>query len=566
MTLLKRYLKPQVFKMALAMTIKFFGSLMDLWIPWLLSFILDSVIPKKSTKLILFYGSFMIVASLLSMVTNILANRLAARVSRDTTEKIRHDLFAKVSTLATSQFDQYGVASLVSRLTTDTYNIHQTIGMSQRIGIRAPILLLGGLGITFSLDPVLSGVLFLTLPFISGTAFFISKKGIPLFFTMQKNIEDLIRVVRENIKGAKVIKALSKIGYEEERFEKVNEATVKAETKASKTMVLSPTFMSLFLNIGLTMVILVSAFRVNNGQTTPGVIVAFLTYFTIILNAMMGITRIFMAFSRGLASANRIEEILCLPNLLTTDEKASETTNHYLAFQDVTFTYPDGTKGVENLSFTLEKGQTLGIIGETGSGKSTLTKLLLRFYDPQQGEIFVKGRNIRQFEKAAFYDLFGVALQKDVLFAESIEENIQMSRHFSKEEVKESLKKAQAASFVESLPEKEETVLNINGSNLSGGQRQRLLISRALLGNPEILILDDASSALDYQTDARLRQELKTLPQTTKIIIAQRISSIAQADKIIVMHLGKIVGIGSHEELLKNNETYREIYQFQGGV
>ncbi|WP_235836364.1 ABC transporter ATP-binding protein [Enterococcus timonensis] len=546
MKLFLKYLKPLVGRITLGMSFKFVGSIMDLLLPWILAYIIDSVIPQKRITPIIWWGVVMVICSILAMLTNIIANRMASRVARDTTGRVRHDLFEKIGSLSTAQFDRFGVSSLVSRLTTDTYNIHQTIGMSQRIGIRAPILLIGGIIITATLDPVLTLVLVAVLPFTLITIYIVSKKGIPKFAQLQKQIDALVTVVRENVTGARVIKALSKTPYEVNRFKGVNQDLVAAETSANQTMAITPAFMNFFLNGGLTLVILVAAFRVNSNLTQPGVIVAFLTYFTIILNAMMSITRIFVAFSRGLASANRIEAVLVMPADLKTQSALpilnEEPQSPLISFQQVNFHYPDGASVLEDISLAIPAGSTIGIIGGTGSGKTTLMKLLLRLYDPDSGEIYFKDRPLVTVLKEELYDAFGVVLQKDILFADTIEENIRLGRNLSDSQVEKAIDQAQAREFIEKLPEKRQFQLEAKGSNLSGGQKQRVLLARALAGPPEILVLDDSSSALDYKTDAQLRKNLKQLTQTTKILIAQRISSIAFADQIIVLDHGKIVG------------------------
>lgn len=568
MKLFIEYLRPNFRRMGLGMFIKFIGAIMDLLLPWILAYIIDSVIPTKKIPLVIWWGVAMLACSVVAIVTNVVANRMAARVARDTTEKVRHDLFAKVSLLSTTQFEEVGLPSLVSRLTTDTYNIHQSIGMSQRIGIRAPILLLGGIFITFTLDPILTWVLIGVLPFTVATVYFVSKKGIPLFTKLQVQIDKLVRTVRENITGARVIKALSKTPYEIGRFTQVNDELVAAETKANQVMALTSPFMNFFLNGGLTLVILVAAYRVNDGLTQPGVIVAFLTYFTIILNAMLSITRIFVSFSRGLASADRIQGVLRLKlDLKVVPEgTVAKASVPQVVFKNVSFNYPNGGKVVTDLNFAVPKGSTLGIIGGTGTGKTTIIKLLLRLYDATKGEIQIAGRDIKSIPEKELHQMFGVAMQKDKIFADSILNNIVFGRKITPEQVQEALVAAQAQEFVEKLPEGLDYQLKSNGSNLSGGQRQRVLLARALAGPPEILILDDSSSALDYKTDAQLRKALRQLQDTTKILIAQRISSIQHADQIIVLVKGQIAGLGTHENLLQTCPEYQAIYLSQGGA
>lgn len=566
MKLLKKYLRPYIGRMSLGISIKFFGSLMDLLLPWILAYIIDTIIPTKNVSAIFLWGGVMLLCSVIAVVTNILANRMASSVARDATGSIRHDLFAKVAYLSIPQIEQVGIPSLVLRLTTDTYNIHQTVGMIQRLGIRAPILLLGGVLITATLDPVLTVVLVGVLPFTLVAAVIISKRGIPLFAQLQKRVDTLVRTVRENVTGARVIKALSKAEYEKQRFQRVNQSVVAAETKANRTMAATPPLMDFFLNAGLTLVILVSAYRVNAGLTQPGVIIAFLTYFTIILNAMLSITRIFVIVSKGLASADRIQAVLRLPEDMKVVPLLAREDEAHIVFDHVSFTYPDGTTVLKEIDFSLDKGQTLGIIGATGSGKSTIVRLLLRLYDPTNGQIRINGRDIRSLDPAELHQYFGIVLQKDVLFADTIEKNIDFGRRFSKEQIEEAAARAQAKEFIQQLPQQLAYELHARGSNLSGGQKQRVLLSRALAGEPQILVLDDSASALDYQTDAKLRQVLKQqFADTTTILIAQRIGSIQHADKILVLENGRMSGFGDHATLLATNTVYQEIYHGQTG-
>lgn len=566
MKLMINYLKPYSGRMSLGLLIKFSGTIMDLLLPWILAYIIDEVIPLENISRVIQWGVIMVICSIVALITNIIANRMASRVARDGTKQIRHDLFEKISYLSANQIDEYGIPSLISRLTSDTYNVHHTIGMMQRIGVRAPILLLGGILVTLTLDPVLTLVLLAVMPFIALTVYVISKKGIPLFTQLQQEVDQLVRTVRENITGARVIKALSKMDYEKKRFENVNETVVAAETKANVTMAATPPLMNLFLNIGLTLVILVSAFRVNEGLTQPGTVIAFLTYFTIILNAMLSITRIFVIISRGVASADRIRLVLNMkPDLVIQPQDYLPTDDH-VAFDHVSFSYHRGRDTLQDIHFSLKKGETLGIIGATGSGKTTIIKLLLRLYDVDKGTIRINGMNIKSIPFEKLHTTFGIVFQKDILFAETIAENIDFGRGLPADEISRSSSFAQADEFIDSLAKGYDYQLNAKGTNLSGGQKQRVLVSRALAGDPEILILDDSSSALDYKTDALLRKAMrKHFKKTTTIIIAQRISSIRHADHILVLDHGRMLGYGTHEELLENCESYLEINESQMG-
>lgn len=567
MKLIIHYLKPYRSRVSIGVLIKFLGTMMELVLPWTLAFILDHVIPEKDPHKILLWGGVMLAASAFALWANVIANRMVSRIAKDTTKNIRDDLFHKISYLDTTQIEEVSVSSLVSRVTTDSYNIHLTLGVMMRMGIRAPILLVGGILITTTLDPILTLVLVAVMPIIFVMVTHISKKGVPLFGKLQKQVDQLVLTVRENVTGARVIKALSKESFERKRFETVNQSLVNAETTANVTLAASPALLDLFLNLGLTLVILVSAYRVNAGLTQPGVIVAFLTYFTIILNAMLSITRIFVLYSRGIASANRIDEVLrkkpaVVPGTLT--QRTNNATK--LVFEDVTFAYPDGGPAIENISFSIASGETLGIMGATGSGKTTIASLILRLYDRSSGQILFDGQEIKHYTLDALHQNIGAVLQKDVLFADTIRENILFGRSFSEEQLQQAIDNAQAREFIDKLPDGLDHHLEAKGQNLGGGQKQRVLLARALIGQPDVLILDDSSSALDYHTDANLRKALRThFTSTTKILIAQRISSIQHADKILLLEKGKMIGYGTHEELLATNTTYQEIYQGQTG-
>ncbi len=560
------YLRPYALGMALGLTIKFIATIMDLFLPWILSYMIDYVVPLENTSKIMLWGGIMILCSALGLGGNILANRMAAKVTRDTMRKIRHDLFAKITTLSSGQIDEVTIPSLVSRLTSDTYNLHQLIGMMQRIGIRAPILLLGGIIITLTLDPVLTLVLLCIIPFITFAVYLISKRGIPLFNKLQQTVESLVRIVRENISGIRVIKALSKTDYEKGRFEKVNEAVVASEKKASINMASSSPLMNLFLNLGLVLVIIVGAFRVNTGLSSPGKIIAFLSYFTIILNAMLTITRIFVIFSKGVASGNRISEIMDMEEDLKLQSIPAKEEDYHIVFDNVSFSYNKNEDNLTNINFKLKRGETLGIIGPTGSGKTTIIQLLMRFYDVDKGSIRIDGRDIRSIPQEILHTLFGVTLQNDTIFRDTLGSNVAFGRDLSQEELNKGLENALAAEFVSSFNEGVDYPIDSRGANLSGGQKQRLLIARALSKNPEILILDDSSSALDYRTDAALRRNLRENYQnTTSIIIAQRVSSIMHAEQIMVLEEGKLLALGTHQELLDSCEVYRDISRTQMG-
>lgn len=550
---------------------------MDLFIPWILAYVIDSVIPVGSLRLIFVWGGVMLVCSILAVSFNIIANRMASRVASDATQIIRHDLFAKTMYLSARQTDAFTKPSLISRLTTDTYNVNQMIGRVQRLGVRAPILLVGGVLFTMSLDPVLSSVLLLVMPVLAVVMVVVSRKGMPLYRKLQSSVDSFVCLVREDIAGIRVIKALSKMDYEKEKFDRINKMVVTCERNAEKTMAVLNPSMNMLLNLGLVGVIIVGAFRVNAGTSEVGKILAFMTYFTIILNAMMSISRMFVIINKAVASAARIDQVLsCEDDLALLGDKTEPEAEKAdtveadaekeIVFDHVSFSYNKKEPNLKDISFTVRKGEMLGIIGSTGSGKTTLASLLMRLMDVDEGRVLIGGRDVRSFEKEELRSRFGVVFQNDTIFEDTIYENVRMGRQLGREEIVQALSYAQAEEFTQEKERSEGGMLDIRGANLSGGQKQRVLIARALAARPEILILDDSSSALDYRTDAMLRRQLKeNFSGTTTILIAQRISSVMHADHILVLEDGEMIGYGTHEELLMGCAVYREISRSQTG-
>ena len=561
------YLKPYVPRMSVGVLTKFLGTVVELLIPWMLSYILDNIVPLKDTKRVLIWGLYMTICAVLALLMNIYANRVAASVARDTTRAVRHDLFKKISYLSCRQIDEFSIPSLESRLTTDTYNVNQVIGMMQRMGIRAPILLIGGICITMTMEPVLTLVMISVLPFITLVVWLVSRKGIPMYGYLQKGIDMMVRTVRESIAGIRVIKALSKVEQEKEHFAQVNAEVVRRESRAAIRMGITNPMMNLLLNIGLTLVILVGAYRVNEGSTQPGVIIAFLSYFTIILNAMLTVTRMFVMYSRASASAGRIQEVLETPEDMELTDEPKKNEEEHIVFENVSFSYKNkSVKNIDNISFKLKKGETLGIIGATGSGKTTTINLLMRLYEKDAGSIRINGQEVSSIPPHELHTKFGVVFQNDVLFADTVRENIDFGRNLPQQRIEQAAVSAQAMEFIDTLPERFEHMVTARGTNLSGGQKQRVLLSRALAGNSEILILDDSSSALDYKTDSQLRSALREqYDGITTIVIAQRVSSILHADHILVLDEGKEIGYGTHEQLMASCAVYREISESQMG-
>ena len=582
MKLILRYIRPYRWFILAVMLIKLIGTGTDLLMPYVLEHLLDHVIPAAENAWpVIAWGCVMLLLTLITRILNVCANRMSVRVARNSTFAVRRDLFHTALNLSGSQMDTVGLPSLISRMTSDTYNVQSFVRMIQTMGIRAPIMLIGGTIITLTMDTGLAAILCVMAPIMIVLVCFVSWKGIPLYNEVQRRMDVLVRRMRESITGIRVVKALGKEPYEQERYGEANSRMMKQEVKASVIMSLPGPIVTLFLNVGLTLVVLVGARRVNDGHTAPGVILAFLTYFNMILMGVMGLNRIFMMMSKANASANRIKEVIDLPEDLTPvpeAQLAKAPGDEYIIFDHVSFNYDADDPGeqhgqflgeqrqqcLKDISFRIRKGGSLGIIGATGSGKTTVVNLLMRFYDPQEGHVFVDGKDVRGYEKDELHRKFGVVFQNDVIFADTIEENISFGRETDREKLARAAEDAMARQFIEAYEDGYGHRAAIRGANFSGGQKQRLLIARALAADPEILVLDDASSALDYRTDAELRKALRAHHAgATTVVIAQRVSSLMSLDEIIVLHEGEMIGKGSHEELLASCPEYREICKVQ---
>ncbi len=584
------YLKKYRGMIAAAMTIKSIAALGELMLPYVLEHMVDDVVPRQSRALIFGWGAVMIALAVFVRQTNVKANRMSTKVAKESIYEIRRDLFWKSLGLSGNQVDEFGLPSLNSRMTSDSYNVQNFIRSFQAMGVRAPILLIGGIAITLTMDVGLASVLCILAPIMIGLVVFVSWKGIPLYEKEQESVDDIVRIMRENITGIRVVKALSKEDYEMRRFGEANEQMAGKDIRAGIVMALPGPLMTFVLNVGLTIVVVVGAVRVDGGLTRPGVILAFLTYFNMISMGVMGLNRVFMMMSKANASAARIAAVVHAEDELTPlpeAEAAVTEREDYIVFDHVGFHYGRDSAGAEHfpgqavgrfdgqgrqkslddIDFSMKKGGTLGIIGATGCGKTTIINLLMRFYDADEGAVFIDGKDVRTYDKDALHRMFGVVFQNDVIFADSLKENIAFGRDVSPEQMDAAAADARARDFIREYEDTYEHRAVVRGANLSGGQRQRVLIARALAAAPDILILDDSSSALDYKTDAALRKAIREHhADTTTIIVAQRISSIMSLDDIIVLEEGKIIGHGTHDQLLEGCPMYQEIYRVQMGA
>lgn len=561
------FLKPLRSRIAVGIIIKIIGTVAELIIPFLLSYILENVIETGKINSIIFFGVLMAICAVIASLGNIIANRMAAKTTMIFSTRMRKELFFKTLHLSARSIDNFTVPSLEARITSDTYNVQNFIGMMQRMGIRAPILLLGGSVITLLMDKKLALVMIATLPLIFIVVYSISKKGVPLYSTVQQSVDGMVRVVREDAQGIRVIKALSKVDYENARYDKANMILRKNEAKAGIIMGTVNPIMTLLMNVGIVAVVAFSAYFVANNTSSATTVIAFMQYFTLISMAMMSLSRMFVMYTKCAASAKRISSVMIKENELTVIEDDGKGDKAYhISFENVSFSYLGKKDNIKNISFALKRGESLGIIGATGSGKSTILRLLMRFYDVHKGVIRINGKDIRSYSRDELTAMFGVVFQNDFVYADTIEENIRFGRDITNEDIVKAAKIAQAHEYISSFSDGYSHNVTTGGTNLSGGQRQRLLISRAIAGHPDILILDDSSSALDYKTDATLRKALSSdIPNSTVITVAQRVSSVKNCNLILVIENGEVIGYGKHDELIKNCAEYKEISDSQMG-
>ena len=573
MKLIFRYMKTFASAIILSMFLKLLATFFELVLPYILEHMIDDVVPSGNMNSVIFWGIAMIFTAVFCWLFNIFANHTAVRNAHLISYRVRKDLFDKTINLSGSQFDAFGLPSLTSRMTSDSYNVQSFAQSFQTLCVRAPIMLVGGIIVTMTIDPVLSMILCIMVPILLTVVFYVSRHGIPLYNKVQTRLDDVTRVLRENITGIRVIKALSKTEYETERFHDINQKMTDQDMSANTFMAIPGPSMQLSLNIGLSLVVLIGAYRVNAGVMKPGVILAFLTYFNLIMMSVMALNRIFMMTSKASASADRIALVLAAKDepVIHTDTQP-DPSDAYIHFDHVSFSYRRQQSNTEmenclsDIDFTMPKGGTLGIIGPTGCGKTTIINLLMRFYDVSEGAVYINGRDVRSYAKDELHSMFGTVFQNDIVFNDTLRQNILFGRNLSDEQLNNAIEDAQAKEYVSQLKEGLDYKADIKGANLSGGQKQRLLISRALAGNPDILILDDSSSALDYKTDSLLRKAISEHHRdSTLIMVAQRVSSIQNADQILVLEDGRCIGKGTHQQLLESCEYYRSIYESQMG-
>lgn len=539
--------------------------LIELGLPTLLARIIDNGILKNDADYVKQMGLTMLVIVLIGIIMNISLGYVTARITTNIVESIRNDLFEKIQSYSHSEYEEIGVSSLITRVTNDAYQIMLFMQNILRMGFTTPLMFIVSLYMVVRTSPSLGWYVLGALPLLLIGVLIIARKSEPISRGQQTNLDRINGILRENLSGLRVVRAFVNEKFEEKRFEKVNEAYTESSKKLFRLMsVAQPAFFFLF-NIVMMLIIWSGSIQIDSGNLLLGDLIAFIEYIFHALFSFMLFATVFMMYPRAAVSANRIEEAFAADPLIKEKEDGVTTTETkgYLEFKNVTFAYPGPSENpvIRNISFTASPGETVAFIGSTGSGKSTLIQLIPRFYDVSQGQILIDGVDVRDYQLAALRKKIGYIPQKALLFTGTIAENLLYGKEDATlEEMERALEIAQASDFISQLSDGVNTQVSEGGANFSGGQKQRLAIARAIIRQPEIFIFDDSFSALDYATDARLRERLsKETTESTTLIVAQRVGTIMDADKIIVLNEGNVVGIGKHKELLANCSIYYDI-------
>ena len=560
---LLKYLKgPAIFYAILAPILMLLEVAMDLTLPTMLSNIVDIGIANSDINYVLTAGAKMILFAFLGLIGGVGCSFFSTIAAVNLGQNLRDGLFAKIQSLSFLELDHFKTSSLITRLTNDITQVQTMVMMGLRILVRAPLLCIGGLWMAYRLSQSLSIVFVITIQIFLIFVAIVMSKSFPLFKTMQEKIDKVNNVMRENLLGVRVIKAFTMEHKQRDRFNEANDDLMSQSIRAQKIMIILNPVVMLLVNFSVIGVLWYGGYLVRDGLLETGKIMAFINYLTQIMMSMMMVIMISMNFSRAKASADRINEVFATNSSIQENEKTAELTNYDIEFKNVSFKYHEHSEEVlKDISFKIKHGNQVGIIGGTGSGKSSLVNLIPRLYDVSEGEVLIGGQNVKTLSLSELRDKIGVVLQESILFSGTIASNFKFGYHeATQDELDDAAKDAQAMEFIQAKEDGYETVVEQRGKNLSGGQKQRVSIARTLIRDPKILILDDSSSALDMATESKLQRAIKErMKESTVIMIAQRISAVMDADQIIVLDQGEISGIGTHEELLKTNEIYRSI-------
>ena len=560
---LARYLKYYKLQVTIGPVFKLLEAVFELIVPLIMANIIDIGVKNGDTNYIAKQGVLLVILGVTGLLSALICQYSASFASQGVGTILRRDLFHHINTLSHKEIDKIGTPSLITRMTSDINQIQLAVAMLIRLVIRAPFLVVGAMIMASTVSLKLSVIFFGAAVLIGLTLYIIMSKSVPFFKTIQKRLDRISLISRENLRGNRVIRAFARQDEEEEKFSKAAQELTDASISAGRISVLLSPLTCIITNIAIALIIWFGGMNVNIGELSQGDIIALVNYMTQIMLAMVVVADLVVIFTRASASAQRINEIFETKTSVT-EEKAEKNptaeNDNAIEFRNVSFSYGEG-EALKNVTFSIKKGETLGIIGGTGSGKSTFVNLIPRFYDATKGQVLVNGIDVKKYEIETLREKIGVVAQKTVLFKGSLRKNMQWGKEkATDEEIIKALKIAQSRDFVEKLPGKLDFDVAQGGKNFSGGQRQRLTIARALVKQPDMLILDDSFSALDFATDANLRKELKEQTRgMTVVIVSQRASTIRNADKIVVLDEGECVGIGTHQELYKNCSEYREI-------
>lgn len=569
MVRLFRFLRPHRLAIFGVLILIFLQSLTNLYLPNLMSRIVDTGILQSNIRYILKVGGFMILVTLAGALFSIMASFLASRVSSVFGRTLRREVFTHVENFTLHEFDKIGTSSLITRTTNDITQVQQMINMMLRMMVMAPMMSIGGVIMAVITDARLSLVIVVIIPILSLIIYLVLRKGMILFRAMQAKIDTLNRILRENLVGIRVVRSFNRTHYEQTRFDTANRDLADTAVTVNKIMAIMWPSTMLIMNLSTLVILWFGAIAVNRLELQIGSLMAFLQYVMQIMFAVLMVSMMLFMIPRASASAGRINEVLEMQPEIKDPEKTifrEPSTRGLIEFRDVTFSYPGAEQpALSSISFRAQPGQVTAIIGGTGAGKSTLINLIPRFYDLESGVILINDVNIRDMAQTGLREKIGLVPQKAILFSGSIADNIRYGKEdASLEEVHHAAEVAQAIDFISELPNGFDTHIQQGGTNVSGGQRQRLAIARALVRRPEIFIFDDSFSALDFKTDAKLRQALRQeIVDSTVLIVAQRVNTVMDADQIIVLDEGRIAGRGTHRELLDNCIVYREIVASQ---
>lgn len=565
---LKRFLRPYIKETIIGSGAKLFEAILELLLPIFMGKIIDVGIINNDISYVGKMSAIMFLIISVGLASASLCQYYASYTCQNVGNDIRKELLRKISLFSYSDIDRFGNSTLINRMTNDVNQVVLAVAMLIRLVSRAPFLCIGAIIMSIYISPQMSLIFLILIPIFILVIAILMRKTIPLYKNAQEKMDRLGKVLRENLSGVRVIRAFARHKNESKRIKEVTEDVSKSYIKVTNLSALMNPITSLIMNIGIIVLLYVGGINVNIGTLTQGDIVVLINYITQVLLALIVVANLLVTFTKASASSVRINEVLdCVPSIIDKENTSLENVENnddIIVFDNVNFKY-NSEEVLSNLSFSIKKGQVFGIVGTTGSGKSTVANLIARFYDATEGKILFKGNDVKSVSQRYLHENIGIVPQKSMLFTGTIGENIRWGKeNATDEEVIEALKAAQAYDFVSKMKDNINSVIYEGGKNFSGGQKQRLTIARALVKKPSLIILDDSLSALDYETDKKLRKSLsENLSETTTIIISQRISSIISADKILVLDDGKCMGIGTHEELLENCTTYREIYESQ---